>query len=103
MKRAARLSRREVARRLIDGASSPIGRLAEEHAGRGRCAFDRETAPASLAALDESLKSATKPGDSSLSETDWEPVLVRALQPGSSLGRSDGRGASDGWTAQRTG
>ena len=79
---AARLSRREVARRLIDGASSPVGKLEKEHT-LDPVAFHRETAPASLVALAESLKSAVKAGDSSLLETDWTPVLARALQPGS--------------------
>jgi hypothetical protein len=79
----AGLSRRELARRLIEARSSPIARLAQEHAVEA-VAFARETAPASLEALAESLKSPMKMGDSSLSETDWEPVLARALQPGSS-------------------
>ena len=79
---AARLSRGEVARRLIDGAGSPIGQLEKEHT-LDPVAFHRETAPASLAALEESLKSTVKTGNSSLLETDWTPVLGRALQPGS--------------------
>ncbi len=76
------LSRREVARRLIDGPTSPIARLAALHEVEA-LAFARETSPASLPALAESLKAPAKPGDTSLSETDWEPVLARALQPGS--------------------
>ena len=79
---AARLSRREVARRLLGGASSSIGQLEKEHT-LDPVAFHREMAPASLAALEESLKSAVRAGDSSLLETDWTPVLGRALQPGS--------------------
>jgi hypothetical protein len=78
----AKLSRREVARRLIDGESSPIGRLEEQHAVEA-VAFARETAPASLMTLAKSLKTEAKAGDSSRLETDWEPALARALQPGS--------------------
>ena len=80
---AAGLSRREVARRLIEGGRAPIARLAEEHAVEA-VVFARETAPASLPALVESLRSQAKPDDSSLSATDWEPVLARALQPAGS-------------------
>ena len=68
-----------MARRLIDGPASPIARLAADHEVEA-LAFARETAPASLPALAESLKIPAKTGDSSLSATDWEPVLARALQ-----------------------
>ena len=80
---AAGLSRREVARRLIEGNRSPVGRLAGEHALEA-FAFARETAPASLPALAEALKGSPRPGDPALAETDWEPVLSGALKPGSS-------------------
>ena len=64
---------------MIDGPASPIARLAADHEVEA-LAFARETAPASLPALAESLKIPAKTGDSSLSATDWEPVLARALQ-----------------------
>jgi hypothetical protein len=82
-KDAAGLSRREVARRLIAGPRSSFGQLADEHAIEA-ISFAREAAPATLAALAESLGSPAKESDPALSETDWEPVLARALQPGSS-------------------
>ena len=72
-----------MARRLIAGPRSPIGQLADEHAVEA-VAFAREAAPATLAALAESLNSPAKESDPALSETDWEPVLARGLQPGSS-------------------
>ena len=97
---AAGLSRREVARRLIEGNRSPVGRLAGEHALEA-FAFARETAPASLPALAEALKGSPRPGDPALAETDWEPVLSGAearQQPGTGdFGRAlDGRAAK--WT-----
>ncbi len=75
----AELTRREVARRLIDGARSPVARLAAEHTIES-VAFARETAPASLAALSESLKKPATPRDPSSQQTDWEPALAKALQ-----------------------
>ncbi len=76
------LPRREVARRLIDGAGSPVARLADEHAIDAR-AFARTTAPASLAALAESLRSPAKRDDPNARETDWQPVLQAALRASS--------------------
>ena len=78
----ARLSRREVVRRLIDGAASPIARLAAEHAVE-TVTFARETAAASLPALAESLKVPSQPGDPALLRTDWDRALARALESGS--------------------
>ncbi len=80
---AAALTRREVSRRLIDGPRSPIAQLSGDHAVEA-IAFARDATPASLAPLAESLGKPPKEGDSSLAQTDWEPVLAEALKPGSS-------------------
>jgi hypothetical protein len=76
-----KLSRREVARRLIDGTDAPIGRLTADHAVDA-FAFARTTAPATLAALGDSLKKPPKADDPSGRMTDWQPVLAEALRSG---------------------
>jgi hypothetical protein len=74
-----RMPRREVARRLLEGPDSPLGRLAQEQAVEGY-AFARDAAPATLPALAEALKTAAKPDDPARSTTDWQPVLGAALR-----------------------
>ncbi len=76
-----RLARREIARRLLSGSDSPVGRLARDHAVEAM-AFARGLAPASLPALAESLKSPPKPGDPEAQTTDWGPVLAEAQKGG---------------------
>jgi hypothetical protein len=76
-----KLARREVARRLIDAKDAPIARLAADHAVDA-FAFARTTAPASLAALRESLKNPPKADDPSSRVTDWQPALAEALRSG---------------------
>ncbi len=74
-------SRREVVRRLIAAKTAPIARLTGDHAVNV-FAFARTTAPASLAALAESLKSPPKTDDPSSRVTDWQPALAEALRAG---------------------
>ncbi len=73
------LTRREVARRLIDAKDAPIARLTADHAVDA-FAFARTTAPATLAALAESLKKPPKADDPSSRMTDWQPALAEALR-----------------------
>ena len=75
------LTRREVARRLIDAKDAPIARLTADHAVDA-FAFARTTAPASLAALGASLKNSPKADDPSSRVTDWQPALAEALRSG---------------------
>ena len=76
------LSRREVARRLIEPNDAPIARLAREHAVEA-FAFARETAPASLAALAEALRKPAPAG--------------RPVDPDDRLAAGAGRGAEVGF------
>ncbi|MGP0064867.1 MAG: hypothetical protein ACLQGP_14870 [Isosphaeraceae bacterium] len=78
-----KISRREVARRLIDRKNAPIARLTDDHAVDA-FAFARTTAPATLDALAESLKNPTKADDPSRRMTDWQPALAEALRSGES-------------------
>ena len=78
----AGLSRREVARRLIDGPASVLARLEAEHVVE-TFTFARQTEPAGPKAVAESLKAPTRPGDPALSETNWDQALERALESGS--------------------
>ncbi len=73
------VSRRERARRLIDGDASPVGRLARDHAVEA-LAFARGTASTSLPILAEALKHPPKPGDPDAQTTDWGPVLAFGQQ-----------------------
>lgn len=73
------LSRREIARRLLSVKGSPIEPIQAAHEVEA-VAFARESAPATLAALAESLKMAGKPDDPATSSTDWQPVLAGALR-----------------------
>lgn len=73
------MTRREVARRLLDTADSPIARIAREHAVDA-FAFARETAPATLAGLADLLRQPARPDDPAALTTDWRPALAEALQ-----------------------
>jgi hypothetical protein len=75
----ATLPRREVVRRLLEANNAPIARIAREHAA-SVYAFARETAPATLAGLAESLKHATRSDDPATLTTDWQPALDEALK-----------------------
>ncbi len=79
VEKAGSLSRREVARRLFDGPEAPLARLASEHSVDA-VAFARSTAPASLPALAQELRSPGKPDDPNGRETDWQPALAEALR-----------------------
>jgi hypothetical protein len=76
-----RLSRREVARRLIEARSGPVGRLIDNH-DVAAVAFARETVTASLPTLTEILKTPAAADDASRKMTNWEPVLARGLEGG---------------------
>ena len=73
------LSRREVARRLLEAKDSPVARLAREHSASA-FTFARETAPAALAGLADALKHPTRPDDPAALTTDWQPALAEALK-----------------------
>jgi hypothetical protein len=73
------LSRREVVRRLVDRPDAPVARLASDHAV-DVLTFARATAPASLGALAELLRSPVKVDDTSTRETDWQPALTEAAR-----------------------
>ena len=72
------ISRREVARRLLGEAGSPVARIAAEHAVEV-VAFAREAVPASLASLAETLRRPGPADDPSALTTDWEPALAKGL------------------------
>ena len=74
-----RLSRREVARRLIEGSDSPVARLAKEHSVEA-LSFAKETASASLASLVEALGKPGRRDDPATLATDWQPALAEALK-----------------------
>ncbi|MGE3820065.1 MAG: hypothetical protein AB7I30_11625 [Isosphaeraceae bacterium] len=73
------LTRREVARRLIDGPRAPLARLATDHAVEV-WAFARDAAPASLDALAATLQAPAPEGDPAATATDWLPALGEALK-----------------------
>jgi hypothetical protein len=74
------LTRRDVARRLIDGPESPLARLSSDHDVRGT-AFARDASPeAPLANLAEGLRKPPRTGDPARSTTDWAPALAQALK-----------------------
>jgi len=75
-----RLSRRGVARRLIE-PNAPIARLAREHAVEV-VAFARESAPANLPALAQALENPARADDPLTNLTDWQPALAEALKAG---------------------
>ena len=77
--RPERLSRREIARRLLDGERPALGKLAKDHAVEA-VAFAREAARSSLPSLIEALKRPAPPNDLSGLTTDWQPVLTEALK-----------------------
>ncbi len=73
----AGLSRRDIARRLVDG---PLGKLADDHDARGTL-FDRDASPLGpLADLAAALRRAPRTGDPARGTTDWAPALARALE-----------------------
>ena len=74
-----RMSRREVARRLIDGARAPLAGLEKDHKVEA-LAFAKGTAPATVAALVELLKTPGRPDDPAGLTTDWQPALAEALK-----------------------
>lgn len=76
-----KLSRREIARRLLERKGSPIEQIEAAHQVEA-VAFARESAPATLPALAATLKQPGKPDDPATSSTDWQPVLAGALQDG---------------------
>ena len=96
------LTRREVARRLLDAKDAPIARLAADHAVEA-FAFARTTAPANLAALGEALKHPAKADDTSSRSTDWQPALAEALQGGRGRGAGARRRPGDRRPAERPG
>lgn len=73
------LSRREVARRLLEHAA--FTRLAAGHTIEA-VGFARRLVPGTLPALGAMLAHAPRPGDSSGAVTDWTPVLEQALKYG---------------------
>ncbi len=73
------LTRREIARRLLDGETSALGKMARDHAIEPM-AFARDTASSSLPTLIASLKTPTKPNEPSALMTDWQPALADALK-----------------------
>ncbi len=79
---AQRLSRREIARRLIHDRDSPIRKLTLEH-NVEVAAFNRDTSMTSLPALDESLRKPRDPADPSSQTTNWQPSLAEALKSSS--------------------
>ncbi|WP_422928179.1 hypothetical protein [Singulisphaera sp. PoT] len=72
----ASLSRRDVARRLLDG---PLARIANDHGIEG-IAFAREVASSTLGALVDALKRPVPAGGPSTLATDWQPALAEALK-----------------------
>lgn len=76
-----RLSRREIARRLIAPTDSPVGRLASDHTLEV-LAFARGISPATLPVLADALARSAKPLDPEALTTDWGPVLTEALKSG---------------------
>ena len=72
------ISRREVARRLLGAAGSPVARIAAEHAVEV-VAFAREAVPATLASLAETLRRPGPADDPAALTTDWEPALAKGL------------------------
>jgi len=78
--RAGRSTRREVARRLVDGPAAPLARLAVDHDALA-VAFGRDAPPlAPLAEVAEGLRKPPRTGDPARSATDWGPALARALE-----------------------
>ena len=78
--RAEGLSRRDIARRLIDGPGSALGRLSTDHDVRGT-AFARDASPEGpLADLAGSLRRPPGAADPARASTDWAPALARALE-----------------------
>jgi hypothetical protein len=74
-----RLTRREIARRLIRDQDSPIARLADAHQVEAEV-FARETNATSLPALEQSLQKPSEPADPKTQTTDWQPALAEALK-----------------------
>lgn len=73
------LSRREVARRLIDGDKAPLSKLEADHQVEA-VAFARESAASTVKSLSALLRNTPKPDDPAGQTTDWEPALAAALK-----------------------
>ncbi len=70
-------SRRDIARRLVDG---PLGKLAADHDARATL-FGRDAAPLGpMADLAAALREGPRTGDPARGTTDWTPALARALE-----------------------
>ena len=76
------LPRREVVARLLDDPSSPLMRLARDHALEFR-SFARTASPATAAGLAGSLGKPGRGDDPLRGATDWRPVLAEAAQASS--------------------
>ncbi len=74
------LTRRDIARRLIDGPESPLARLSTDHDVRSTL-FARDASPeVPLTDLAESLRKPPRTDDPARSTTDWTPALAQALK-----------------------
>ena len=74
------LTRRDIARRLIDGPDSALARLSADHDVRST-AFSRDALPETpLHDLAESLRKPPRTGDPARSTTDWASALAQALK-----------------------
>jgi hypothetical protein len=74
------LTRRDIARRLIDGPESPLARLSLDHDVRSTL-FARNASPeVPLLDLAESLRKPPRTDDPARSTTDWSPALAQALK-----------------------
>jgi hypothetical protein len=74
------LTRRDIARRLIDGPESPLARLSTDHDVRSTL-FARDASPeVPLLDLAESLRKPPRTDDPARSTTDWASALAQALK-----------------------
>jgi hypothetical protein len=74
------LTRRDLARKLLDGPEAPLSKLATDHDVRAT-AFARDASPESpLNELVQGLRKPPRSDDPSRSTTDWSPALARALK-----------------------
>ncbi len=78
--RVGGVSRRDIARRLVDGPGAPLAALAMEHDARGT-RFDRDAAPLGpWGDLAEALGKPPRSDDPARGVTDWTGALARALE-----------------------
>ena len=74
------LTRRDIARRLVDGPGSALARLSSDHDVRSTT-FARDASPEGpLPDLAEGLRKPPRTGDPARSTTDWAPALSQALK-----------------------